>query len=320
MANFFLSYRRDDSAGFAGRLADDLETTFGAGTVFRDVDDIRPGEDFVQAIVSHMRTVDVVLVMIGPRWFATGVDGTRRLNDPHDFVRQEIEAALGSGKPVIPLLVGGATMPAETHLPSSIVGLARRQAVVLSDAGWRGDVERLVKSLRELLPNQGVQVDTKQPVSNRGSRNLFPILIGFAAMVIVFGAAITLQKPSTAPMPPTSPTVSKPTVDISGRWTARVKYGWGDQQDEVFEFQYLGGSLHGVATYLKGRLTIEQAKLEGDWISFVTRSQEMLGNEQPWKEVTHRYIGQVKADQIQFTLETSGGYSIHPPVEFTAQR
>ena len=124
--------------------------------------------------------------------------------------------------------------------------------------------------------------------------------------------------------PPGGPTNFSPpstrAVDVTGRWTARVKYDWGDEYDEVFEFKYLGDALHGTATYQTGRLTIEQAKLKADWISFVTRSQEMLGSNAPWKEVTHRYTGQVAPDAIRFTMESSGGYSIHPPVEFTAQR
>lgn len=320
MVRFFLSYRRDDSAGFAGRLADDLEAAFGTGSVFRDVDDIRPGEDFVQAIEFHMETVDVVLVMIGPRWLTVGADGTRRLNNPHDFVRQEIAAALSSGRPIIPLLVAGAVMPMEADLPAAIAGLARRQAVVLSDVGWRGDLERLVKSLREQLSNQGASVDLEQQRNRLGSRNLLPTLVGFAAMAVLLGAVIIVQKPSIVPVSSTSPTVIKPAVDVTGRWTAKVKYDWGDQHDEVLEFKYMGNSLHGTATYLRGRLTIEQVKLEGDWISFTTRSQEVLSDEKVWKEVTHRYIGQVVGDNIRFTLETTGGYSIHPPVEFMAQR
>ena len=81
-----------------------------------------------------------------------------------------------------------------------------------------------------------------------------------------------------------------------------------------------GGEINRDWVYLTGRLTIEQTKLEGDWLSFVTRSQEMLGDDRPWKEVTHRYTGQVTANGIRFTLESGGGYTIHPPVEFTARR
>jgi hypothetical protein len=309
MARIFLTYRRNDSAGFAGRLADALEAEFGAGSVFRDVDDIRPGEDFIQAIESHLREVGAVLVMIGPNWLATGVDGQRRLDDAGDFVRQEIQAALASGKPLIPLLVGGATMPPAADLPDAIANLARRQAVVLSDGNWRGDVERLVASLRPLLPDRGG--------ASAKRRWMLGLAGGVVGLVATAWVTQVWWKPPPVEPPP-SPSVQ--TVDITGHWTARVKYDWGDQHDEVFEFKYLGDTLHGTATYQTGRLTIEQARLKGDWLSFVTRSQEMLGSDTPWKEVTHRYTGQVTPEGLRFTLESGGGYSIHPPVEFIARR
>jgi len=321
VAHIFLSYRRDDSAGFAGRLADALEAEFGAGSVFRDVDDIRPGEDFIQVIESHLRKVDAVLVMIGPRWLANGADGRRRLDDASDFVSLEIRAALASGKPLIPLLVGGAAMPPEADLPDAIAGLARRQAVVLSDNGWRGDVERLVANLRVLLPDQGANKGADEgdgPTKSRHVRMILAVLALSVVLVGVFAALRSPEPPASKHTPP--PVASKPAVDIAGRWTTRVKYDWGDQYDEVFEFKYLGDALHGTATYQKGRLTIEQASVKGDWIGFITRSNEMLGSDTPWKEVTHRYTGQVTPEGIRFTLESGGGYSIHPPVEFIARR
>lgn len=311
MSRIFLSYRRDDAAGFAGRLADALEEEFGAGSVFRDVDDIRPGEDFVQAIESHLRDVGAVLVMIGPRWLTAGAAGQRRLDDSGDFVRQEIQAALASGKPLIPLLVGGATIPPKADLPDAIAGLARRQAVVLSDGSWRDDVKRLVVSLRPLLSDTG-----GAPVKRRWVLGSAGAVVGLVAIGWVIQVwRLPPPEGSIKPSPP-----SAQTVDIIGRWTARVKYDWGDQHDEVFEFKYLGDTLHGTATYQTGRLTIEKATLNGDWITFITRSQEMLGTNAPWKEVTHRYTGQVTPEAIRFTLESGGGYTIHPPVEFTAQR
>jgi len=318
VSHIFLSYRRDDSAGFAGRLADVLEAKFGAGSVFRDVDDIRPGEDFIQAIESHLRNVDAVLVMIGPRWLATGADGQRRLDDASDFVSLEIRAALASGKPLIPLLVGGAAMPSAADLPDVIADLARRQAVVLSDVGWRSDVERLVANLRALLPEQGAHAGQNVGAAAGGglpkSRQVRMLLAGLAVSIVLLGVFAVLRTPD-----PPAPAI-RPAADIAGRWTARVKYDWGDQHDEVFEFKYLGDALHGTATYQTGRLTIEHATLKGDWLSFVTRSQEMLGSDTPWKEVTHRYTGQVTPEGIRFTLESGGGYTIHPPVEFIARR
>lgn len=305
MARIFLSYRRDDSAGFAGRLADAIESEFGADSVFRDVDDIRPGEDFIHAIESHLQQVGVVLVMIGPRWLDAGADGRRRLDDANDFVRQEIQAALESGKPLIPLLVGGARMPDEADLPAAIAGLSRRQAVVLSDSNWRGDVEKLVASLSKLLPDDAVADHTRRWMLGLGGA-----VVGLAALAW----AIQAWQSPPIDVPPA------PIHDIAGRWAAQVKYDWGDQHDEVFEFEYRGDSLHGTATYQTGRLSIEQAELKGDWLSFTTRSQEMLGSDTPWKEVTHRYTGEVTPEGIRFTLESGGGYSIHPPITFIARR
>jgi hypothetical protein len=303
MPRIFLSYRRDDSAGFAGRLADALEAEFGAGSVFRDVDDIRPGEDFVTAIQSRLREAAAVLVMIGPRWIGQAGENSR-LHEPGDFVRQEIEAALASGKPVFPLLVGGAAMPNEDKLPASISGLARKQAVSLLDGNWHHDVQKLIASLRPLLPVD-IQV-------HAGRRKLILGLAGGAGLILLGFGLRQWRKP-----PPVAETKS---IDISGRWTARVKYGWGDEYDEIFEFKNLNNRLHGSATYLTGRLVIEQAKLEGEWLSFQTRSQEMLGSDNPWKEVIHRYTGRVTTNEIQFTLENTGGYSVYAPQEFTARR
>jgi hypothetical protein len=305
MSAIFLSYRRDDSAGFAGRLADALEAAFGNGSVFRDVDDIRAGEDFVDTIESQLRSVDAVLVMIGPHWLEAGTDERRRLDAQDDFVRLEIQAALDSGKPLIPLLVGGASMPAEAVLPPTLAALARRQAVVLSDSNWRGDVERLVESLRSALP----KVRTKTP-TNRW-------ILAVAAVATLVGAYALFRFALDVPRPAPAVLVS-PSADITGRWAAQVKYDWGDQHDEVFEFKTQGGALHGTASYLTGRLTIEHARLEGEWLRFTTRSQERLGDN-PWKEASHLYIGKVSRERIEFTLETTGGYSIHPPIEFAAR-
>lgn len=313
MAQIFLCYRRDDSAGFAGRLADALELEFGPGSVFRDVDDIRPGEDFIHAIESHIQQVGAVLVMIGPQWLANGAGHQRRLDEPGDFVRLEIEAALASGKPVIPLLVGGATMPSTAVLGEAITGLARRHAVVLSDSNWRGDVQRLVVSLHPLLPNVARMV-----VKRTRKIVIIAALLALLALAWAWATRVGWQARNTDPAASIAPSLQA--RSISGSWAARVKYDWGDEYDETFEFNIAGERLQGSATYQTGRLIIEQPELAGNLLSFITRSQEMLGSDRPWKEVTHRYSGQITPTKIHFTLESTGGYSIHPPINFTAQR
>ena len=90
----FLSYRRDDTAGYTGRLADRLVARFGASAVFRDLDSIAPGRDFVAAIDEAIGQTDAVLAVIGRDWLAIGPDGRSRLQDEGDFVRAELAAAL----------------------------------------------------------------------------------------------------------------------------------------------------------------------------------------------------------------------------------
>lgn len=152
MAGLFVSYRRDDSQGFAGRLADDLAEILGDDRVFRDIE-IPVGSDFADVLQRTIAASEALLVVIGPRWAASGEGGQgARLFAPADWVRTEIEAAFEQDKQVIPVLVGGAGMPAEDALPASIARLTRIQAARLGDRSWSGDIEDLADRLRALCP------------------------------------------------------------------------------------------------------------------------------------------------------------------------
>jgi hypothetical protein len=143
----FLSYRREDSAFPAGWLFDRLVDHFGADQIFKDVDSIPPGDDFVEVITAAVGSSAVLLALIGPRWLtATGEKGQRRLDDPEDFVRLEIEAAFARGVRVIPVLVDGAQMPQSAELPASLAQLAHRQALELSPSHFGSDTARLLVS------------------------------------------------------------------------------------------------------------------------------------------------------------------------------
>jgi hypothetical protein len=145
----FLSYRRINTSGYAGRLADSLEKHFGEGSVFQDVEAIAPGSNFVHAIDAAIARCEVLVVLIGDTWLTErGAGGSPRLSDPSDFVRLEVAAGLRSGIRVIPVLVKGAGMPSESALPDDLKPLARLQAIELSDARWDYDVERLAKVMR----------------------------------------------------------------------------------------------------------------------------------------------------------------------------
>lgn len=150
MADIFLSYRRQDSQSATGRLADRLEAHFGPQRVFRDQDSIAAGDDFAAAIHRGIATATVLLVMVGPDWVdARSAGGTRRLADPRDFVRLEIETALAQGVAIVPVLVEGARMPAADALPPSLAAFARCQAVELSETRWHHDVDQLIGLLQD---------------------------------------------------------------------------------------------------------------------------------------------------------------------------
>src|ERR1041384_4143726 len=141
MPGTFISYRREDAAGYAGRLRESLERRLGTARVFRDVDTLRPGQDFVQAIESRLSDCAVMLAVIGRDWVnARDLAGSRRLDEPFDFVRLEIAAALARPSVlVVPVLVEGASMPATSELPDSLKPLVRRQAISVRDETWDAD-------------------------------------------------------------------------------------------------------------------------------------------------------------------------------------
>ena len=167
MRAIFISYRREDAEGQAGRLFDDLVRHFGEDTVFMDVAGIEPGRDFRRVIDEHVASCGVLLAMIGKTWIdATDESGRRRLEDPMDFVRLETASALKRDIPVVPVLVHGARMPRADQLPADLAELAYRNGVELTHARWDSDVQVLIKALSpyvQYLPKNSKRVDTSVP-------------------------------------------------------------------------------------------------------------------------------------------------------------
>ena len=149
----FISYRRSDSADIAGRIYDRLIGKFGRNPVFKDVDSIPLGLDFKDYLGKQVGECNVLLAIIGDRWLDTrDSSGDRRLDDPSDFVRIEIESALERGIPVIPLLVREAKMPREESLPPSLRRLVYRNGTpIRSDPDFHRDMDRLIKALEEYV-------------------------------------------------------------------------------------------------------------------------------------------------------------------------
>ena len=171
----FISYRREETAYPAGWLYDRLAGRYGDGQIFKDVDSIELGDDFVEVITSAVGNCDVLLALVGDEWLTiTDADGRRRLDDPNDFVRLEIEAALTRNVRVIPILVDGSRMPHAEEVPASLAGLARRQALELSPTRFDSDTGRLLKVLDKTLAEVRTAHDTATAVSEPAAKAADP--------------------------------------------------------------------------------------------------------------------------------------------------
>jgi hypothetical protein len=209
MAGVFICYRRDDTAGWAGRLQADLQAGLTGAVVFRDIDAIPPGVKFDEYIADAVGTCDVLIAMIGPHWLdGADAQGARRLEDPNDLIRLEISTCLKRDIRVIPALVGGARLPAASELPDDIRELARRQAYELSDSRWTADSRRLIAALRLIV---GI---------SRLSRRL--VAAGVLALVMLTAGLFTFWRTAatttggdvvaTATQPPSTPQPSEGTA------------------------------------------------------------------------------------------------------------
>src|SRR6202789_2507346 len=224
----FISYRRDDTEGEAGRLFDDLTREFGSNSVFMDEAGIRPGVDLVQAIEQNVADCGVLLAIIGPTWASiANASGQRRLDDPNDFVVLEIASALKREVPVIPVLVHAAKMPTPDQLPESLKDFSHRNSVELSHTRWPTDVSLLIEALKSyVVPTKdatpepvhaNVPVQLPPPhqpgapaaVSPKPNRSSSVRWIAALAGVVVVAAAVTLfrahQSPPPQPVPASQP-------------------------------------------------------------------------------------------------------------------
>lgn len=194
MARIFISYRRSDSRTISGRIYDRLATAFGgAEYVFKDVDSIPFGADFRTYINDSISACDALMAIIGPTWVTTTDEqGRRRIDDPNDFVRLEIEAALEQNLPVYPVLVHGAAMPRADDLPESLQSLAYRNAAsVRDDPDFHRDMDRLIHDMQVALnpPPSPVEAAAPRPTSSSPSRGL---ITGAVAAVVVVVLVIAL--------------------------------------------------------------------------------------------------------------------------------
>jgi hypothetical protein len=237
MKSIFVSYRREDTSGHAGRLCDRLRAQFRDTRVFMDVDTIQPGVDFVQVIEDAVGSCDVLLALIGDEWLTVSDRfGNRRLDNPEDFIRLEIAAALRRGVPVIPVLLEDARMPSADELPGELARFARIHALDISDKRWEYDIGRLVTVLqgigtepeaeRQVLPSSPPETSEPAPTtpavrSPAQARKLPTAKIAAVALLlaVAFGAFFLLGPGDERARRTTiqAGAVAPPAFDASGR-------------------------------------------------------------------------------------------------------
>ena len=206
MGSIFLSYRREDSEGQAGRLYDDLVAAFGSDSVFMDVAAIQPGRDFRKSIDQSLNSCGVFLSLIGKSWLtAKDTSGQRRLDDPADFVRIETGAALKRDIPVVPVLVQGASAPKPDQLPDDLKELAFRNAVELTHPRWDSDIQVLINALRSHISQSSPKPESEraQPGSKQKTTKFLAAIA--VLLVIVIGLVLYLRPVKKAVDNPANP-------------------------------------------------------------------------------------------------------------------
>jgi hypothetical protein len=248
----FISYRRDDSEGEAGRLFDDLARAFGDNSVFMDVSGINPGADFRKAIDDNVASCGVLLAVIGPAW-ATIHDGqgVRRLDDANDFVRLEIASALTRNVAVIPVLVHDAKMPRPEQLPENLKDLAFRNSVELTHVRWNSDVQLLINALQPYVDpaaplntkpvhaTVGVQLPPPTAparTSDTTRRSTLPLVLGIVAAAIlalgVVGYMFFRPQPSPVPGPAPNPVNPNPPASATASDLTPFLGTWNNPRGE----------------------------------------------------------------------------------------
>jgi hypothetical protein len=281
MTSVFISYRRDDAGGHAGRLSDRLIARFGAGRVFMDVEDILPGQNFEEAIEQTIAKCDYMLAVVGPRW----LQSVQARAAGEDFVRHEISVALARGTTVIPILVGGATMPAGDQLPPSLTAFSRCQAVEIRDNYFDGDAARIVDFLAG-------------GAARHASLNLFGRRIPQRALIW----SLTILAAALAGGWFAWPGVQQP-PSFDGEWIAemhkpgqppyriRIALARSDQQ------------VIGTVRYPTGDGPILEGSVDENRLTFLTSHVPQFASE----PATIRYQAEVQGDSITLTATDSSG-------------
>jgi len=194
----FVSYRRSDTGGYAGRLRDELLGVYGPRRVFWDLDTIQPGADLNQAIRGGLRDCRVLLVLIGHDWAGPPDEqGRTRIQQPDDWVALEVAWALDEASQinVIPVLVDGARMPKASELPEALAQLPSRAGLELRNPSWAWDVDRIVGAIDASFEGRSWRRRLPRPARRPAAASA--LLLSIAALAV--GGGLALQATGALP-------------------------------------------------------------------------------------------------------------------------
>jgi hypothetical protein len=289
LADIFISYRREDSGGHAGRLGDRLSARFGGARVFMDLQDIAPGQNFARSIDDTIAACDCVVAVIGPRWVETF---EQRAAAGEDFVQREIAAALRRDIAVVPVLVGGARMPLAEELPPALAALRYRNALEIRDERFEDDVARLSEAISALASGSA-------PGDRRPARRLTAAVAGLAVAVALGAAVLSMRSrnQTTAAIPEAA------TSALGGDWIAEVQKEGQPPFRVRLTFVTAGDSITGVVRYPTGDAPILDARLDGRILTFHTSHVPQFES----TPAIIRYQSEVGAGEIAFTATDDFG-------------
>jgi hypothetical protein len=283
VSSYFISYRRQDAGGHAGRLMDRLASRFGGDRVFMDVQDIRPGQNFSTSIEETLARCTHVLAVVGPRWLDIL---KQRAAAGEDLVRHEISVGLTRGLTVIPVLVGGAQMPSTDDLPPEMAGFARCQAMEIRDNRFDDDCADLVAFLGGATPD-----------ASAGASRRTIVAAGLAAaVVLIAGAVYFFTKAPSQPAP-------EP-FSLTGDWIGQFQKPGQPAYRVRLRLAQTGKMLAGSVIYPTGEGPIVESRIEDDGtFTFATSHTPQFESE----PATIRFQGQVIDGRLQLVSTDSNG-------------